>query len=100
MRFTLDCAVGEVSCAINDVDQGVVFSGLVGKEVFPAVASYSNNRCVSFTSFEILSGGGDVAPLDEKVQASGVITRVPVWMLADVAQVSHSFHNSSPLGTE
>ena len=88
VRFTLDCASGEVSCAINDADQGVVFTGLAGKEVFPAVAAYSAGRVVSFLSFEVTGQGspGDAA-LAAVPAAGGIVTRVPVWLLPEVAQV-------------
>lgn len=52
VRFELDCAAGEIRCRINTTDHGVVFSGLKGKEVFPAMASYGSNRTATFTKLE------------------------------------------------
>lgn len=37
MRFELDCEEGTIRCRVNDADQGIVFTGLQGQEVFPVV---------------------------------------------------------------
>jgi len=37
VRFELDCEEGTIRCRVNDADQGIVFTGLQGLEVFPVV---------------------------------------------------------------
>ena len=59
VRFELDCDAGTVTCKINGADQGVVFTGLEGKEVFPAVCSYGDGRTCKFLSIETSDGFGD-----------------------------------------
>lgn len=48
LAFRLDMAERTVSLKVNDEDIGVVFSGIEGDEIFPAVAFYSSDRAVSF----------------------------------------------------
>ena len=59
MRFELDCEEGTIRCRVNDADQGIVFTGLQGQEVFPVVGRTCMQHlifCVSpFLSQTLLS---------------------------------------------
>ncbi len=50
MKATFDAVAGTLTFAVNDVSQGVGFSGLRGKVLFPAVAFYSSDRSASVTT--------------------------------------------------
>ncbi len=52
VRFELDCEAGTVRLLVNSVDQGIVFTGLAGLEVFPAVCTYGDRRVVKFLKLE------------------------------------------------
>jgi hypothetical protein len=55
VRFEADLEECTVRCSINGVDQGVVFDqGIAGKEIFPAVCSYSSGKVAAFTKLEVL----------------------------------------------
>jgi hypothetical protein len=59
VRFELDCEEGTIRCRVNDADQGIVFTGLQGQEVFPVVGRTCMQHlvyCVSaFLSQTLLS---------------------------------------------
>ena len=47
MQVTFDAVEGTLSFAVNNVAQGVGFTGLHGKVLFPAIAFYSSGRSAS-----------------------------------------------------
>ena len=55
MRFELDCATRAVRCAINSVDQGVVFTDLPNEEIFPVIVMYGDSRSVVMGALEIVA---------------------------------------------
>jgi SPRY domain len=48
LAFRLDMSARTVSLQVNGEDVGVVFDGIEGDEIFPAVAFYSSDRAVTF----------------------------------------------------
>jgi len=57
VRFELDMDVGNCRAFVNGVDQGVVYTDLLGLEVFPAVCFYSSGRTISLVKVEIPTSG-------------------------------------------
>ena len=68
MRFELDCEEGTVRCHVNDADQGIVFSGLQGLEVFPAVCTYGDRRSVKFSKLEAEGVAGGLSMLAQQTE--------------------------------
>ena len=56
-------------CRVNDADQGVVFTGLQGLEVFPAVCTYGDRRSVKFSKLEAEGVSGSSATLAQMPEA-------------------------------
>ncbi len=54
---------------MNSADQGIVFQGLAGLEVFPVVCTYGDRRVVKFLKLE---ADGVVSGKNILVQASGM----------------------------
>lgn len=76
-RFELDCDAGTVRLLVNSVDQGIVFSGLQGLEIFPVVCTYGDRRSVKFLKLEAdgVVAGKNLLTQTAELRYSGAFTK-------------------------
>lgn len=62
---------------MNSADQGIVFTGLQGLEVFPAVCTYGDRRVVKFLKLEADSvvAGKNILTLTPELRYSGPFSK-------------------------
>lgn len=64
VTISWDGSEGTLSFSINDINQGVCFSGLAGKTVFPAATFYDSGRAVCLTRCEEMVDWSTVPKFD------------------------------------
>ncbi len=62
---------------VNGADQGIVFTGLQGLEVFPAVCAYGDRRIVKFLKLEAdgVVGGKNLLSQLQELRYSGPFSK-------------------------
>ena len=79
MRVEYDADAGTMVYYVNDVSQGVCFTGLQGVELFPAVAFYSSGRSASIVSLRLLGVAPAAAPAAQAAATTAASTvTVPI----------------------